>query len=331
MNSFLRVIIVWIGLLAGTSILSTQASHWMDTRQSGLNGPVQTVTEEQMLLQPEAKEWVKIPLRNIVYNKDGYAVRVRLYRGAYDFEDKGYLYDGQGRVVGSGSFNKEGIFSQEMLNRYNTEGNLEESRYFSRNGTLFLIKQYLYQQGKVVKETHLGADGSVIAVKQYEYDVDGQQLGIITVGQDGKVLAKEALGNAGRVTDCQYSGELADYGRRIKIRTEAEGRIGEICYLPDGSVYQNQVCEVREGDTVKRTVHRGDGTVASETVYNAVGDMISLSRYMADGSLETEEKISYQYDAWGNWTERTVAKRDNPRLDWRETEKTFRQITYFKD
>lgn len=316
-------------LIAGIAILPAEAHHWMDVRQSGLTGPVETVNEEQMVLQPEEKTWTKVPLRNVIYNKDGYAVKVRQYRGAFEFEDKGYFYDENGQVIDSGSFSKEGIFNKEVSNSYDAEHNLTESRYFSSSGKLFLIKRYTYLQGKLSQEIHVASDASVIAVKEYKYDAAGQELEIVTRGQNGTVLARETVGAAGRETDCRYSGELANYGRRVKVKTEAEGRLGEICYLPDGSVYQNQVCEIKEADTVKRTVHRGDGSVASETVYNTAGDVVALTTYKADGSIAAAEKISYQYDAWGNWTERTVLKREANQGDWLETEKTFRQITYF--
>jgi len=329
MNSVFRGMIICFCLLVGTPFSPAQAHHWMDIRQNGLNGPVQKVAEEQVLLQAEAKAWVKIPLRTVTYNRDGYAVKVRTYRGAQHFEEKGYIYDDAGRVVSSGSFSKDGSFIQEMLSFYSPEGLLEESRYFSHDGNPFLIKKYSYQQAKLVKEIHLSSDGTVIAVKEYLYDASGQSSGVITYGKDGKVLAREVVSNNGKEIDCEYSGDLQNYGRRIKIKTEADGRLGEICYLPDGSVYQNQVCDTREGDGVKRVIHRGDGSIAAETVYNSAGDVISVSRFLADGSLQGEEKYTYQYDGWGNWTERTVSKRAHSWLEWMDTEKTLREITYF--
>lgn len=330
MNSVFRGLIVCFCLLLSAPFSPVQARHWMDIGQNRLNGPVQKVAEEQMLLQAEGKAWVRIPLRIVIYNREGNAVKFRTYRGAQEFEEKGYIYDDAGHVVSSGSFSKDGSFILEMLSRYSPEGLLEESRYFSQSsGSLFLIKKYSYRHAKLVKEIHLSADGAVIAVKEYLYDASGQSSGVITSGKDGKVLAREMVSNDGKGIDCEYSGDLQNYGRRIKIRTEADGRLEETCYLPDGSVYKNQICDTREGDGVKRVVHRGDGSIAAETLYNSSGDVISVSRFLADGSLQGEEKFTYQYDAWGNWTERAVSKREHSWQDWTDTEKTLKEITYF--
>lgn len=326
--------ISWLKVLAvccylAIQIMPADAGHATNARENGLNGPVETVIEEQMLPQAAEPSWLRVPLRTTKYNESGHAVWQRIYKGPGIFEDKGFRYDSEGRLVSSGYYTREGVFVVQVANQYDAAGNLAESRYLRQDGAIFLIKSYQYQAGKLIKETHASQTGAIIAVKEYTYDSTGRFSGIITYGQDGQMLASESSRKDGNESEHRYSGILQDYGNRSKSKQENDGRTGEICYLPDGSVYRNQVCEIREGGQIKRTVHREDGSLAVESVYNEAGDLVAVNRYSPDGTIEMQEQYRYRYDDRENWTERVVLRRGAAMAEWTTGEKTVRLINYY--
>ncbi|MDR3588422.1 MAG: hypothetical protein P4N41_02020 [Negativicutes bacterium] len=307
------------------------ANHWMNTGDYGLKGKVKTIAEEQVLLQADGDR-VTIPLRTISYDNEGKAVRVITYKGPGSANDQGYRYDSQGRMAAGGRYTKDGTFVTEVEYVYDGSGRLTENRYLRDDGSVFLLKTYQYDAaGNLTAEQHR-TGGQIIAVKKISLDREHNETVIDTFGPDGRLLTTQTnrLDDAGTgEQQWQYHGDLGGYGIRRQTVTAEDGKLSTVCYLPDGSTYRNTVCDSVEGDVVKRTVYRADGSVMMEIYFDAAGNMTMYSRFTPAGEMEKSEKYTYQYDGQANWTVRTSYERLDNEAEWQVTGELRRLLTYY--
>ncbi len=307
------------------------ADHWMNTADYGLKGKVKTITEEQVLVQADGSR-ITIPLRMIGYDEDGKALRVTTYKGPGSSSDQGYRYDGEGRMAAGGRYTKDGTFVTEIEYFYDGRGKLAENRYLREDGSVFLTKAYQYDaSGKLAVEQHQ-AGGQIIATKKFLPEGEHNETVIETYGPDGRLLTTERSRVDGGGTgeqQWQYHGDLGGYGIRHRTVTAEEGMLSTVCYLPDGSAYQNTVCDTVEGDSTKRTVYRSDGSVMMEIYFDSEGNMTMYSRFTPAGETEKSEKYDYQFDEAANWTVRTIHERLGDQEEWRLAGETRRLLSYY--
>jgi len=331
----------WIKLMIGilTALVLTapsvpaMANHWMNAGEYGLKGEIKTLAEQQVLLGENGAR-VTIPLRTISYDKDGKARRVITYKGPESFSDQGYRYDSQGRMVASGRYAKDGTFVNEIGYTYDSNGKLTENRYLREDGSVFLIKTYRYDSsGNLIQEQH-SAGGQIIVTKKISLDSENNETIISTYGPDGRLLTTErsrVTSDGNSEQQWHYHGDLGGYGIRQRTVTAEDNTVSTVCYLPDGSAYQNKVCDTVEGENTKRTVYRADGSVMMDIIFDAEGNMTMYSRFTPDGEIEKIEKYTYQYDQQANWTVRASYERASSQDAWKATGEISRLLTYYAE
>jgi hypothetical protein len=307
------------------------ANQWMNAGEYGLKGEVKSVAESQQI-SGKTGAWVTVPLRTVTYDRAGNAVRAVIYKGPGAYTEQGYFYDSVGRMLASGRYLKDGAFVKEVEYAYDDSGKLTGNHYLRDDGSVFLSKTYIYdEQGNMAEERHSAA-GQPVLTKKFLTDRDNNEQIITIYGPDGRLLATERsklAGDGSSTQEWHYHGDLSGYGPRHRVVATDNNTSNTVCYLPDGTVYQYIVCDTREGDTVKRTVQRADGSLVSELHFDAAGNMTMALKFAADGAVEKAEKFVYTYDAQGNWTVRAVFERPSGRDDWQATGEIRRVFAYF--
>lgn len=304
----------------------------MNAGDYGLNGKVYSVAEEEVF-PPEAGNQTTVPLRTLYYDQAGKIIRLITYKGPSACTDQGYRYDSTGRLSVSGRYADNGSFRKEIEYQYDSNGRLAENRYYREDGAVFLTKRYRYTQDGTMSEEEHRSGNKVILTKKYSRDIEKKETIIATYGTDGQLLATEKarVDNQGsEEQEWTYSGQLTGYGSRQRITASDNDTSNTICRLADGSVYQNRVCDTREGSGLKRTVHRADGSILMEIAFDAAGDVQGIVRYSGDGGIEKMEKYTYQYDEQGNWTMRAVYIKLTEPEEWRLAGETRRTFHYYE-
>jgi TonB family protein len=91
----------------------------------------------------------------------------------------------------------------------------------------------------------------------------------------------------------------------------------------------------RQGRKVDHSVHAvSSGTLVGKEVYkyDAQGNIIEMTLRDDAGSIVSQERYTYEFDALGNWTKMTtsVAVVENDKVMYEPTEITYRTITYYR-
>jgi len=177
------------------------------------------------------------------------------------------------------------------------------------------------------------SDGKVILTKKISQDRAKNETVIDTFGVGGQLLTTERSRlDAHGVGEQEwvYHGDLGSYGTRQRITANDKDTLSTVCRLSDGSIYQSKVCDTWEGGSLKRTVHRADGSIVTEIFFNAAGDAVSIIRFTAEGGIEKSEKYAYQYDEQGNWTVKTVYEQLANTEEWLLKGETRRGFSYYE-
>lgn len=177
--------------------------------------------------------------------------------------------------------------------------------------------------GRTLKETHYDGDGAVTCWFEYEYNQQGQCVGITSYGPDGiriqhidqrydaqghMIYGCYSWGNDGTMDGAAYTYNSEgmwekitfDSGESVTFAYDAEGRrIRRDGYDKDGTPTGYTISEY--GDGYERdNSYDADGTQRGYNVhlYNEQGQRVRYEQYNADGTLT--DYSTEEYDADGN-------------------------------
>lgn len=177
--------------------------------------------------------------------------------------------------------------------------------------------------GRTLKETHYDGDGAVTCWFEYEYNQQGQCVGITSYGPDGSriqhidqrydaqghmIYGCYSWGNDGTMDGAAYTYNSEgmwekitfDSGESVTFAYDAEGRrIRRDGYDKDGTPTGYTISEY--GDGYERdNSYDADGTLRGYNVhlYNEQGQRVRYEQYNADGTLT--DYSTEEYDADGN-------------------------------
>ena len=195
--------------------------------------------------------------------------------------------------------------------------------------------------GRRLKETHYDGDGALTCWFEYEYNDQGQCIGITSYGPDGNqvqhidqrydaqghmVYGRFSWSYDGRMNGATYTYNSAgrwetivfDFGPKEVFTYDAEGREVRVDHYDKTGVLDSYVTKER-GDGYQRDNHYdADGTLTRYEVHinNEQGKRVRYEHHDADGTLtsysidvydEDGNKIAWEhYDADGNLTGRDV-------------------------
>src|SRR4029077_2732500 len=113
---------------------------------------------------------------------------------------------------------------------------------------------------------------------------------------------------------------------KTKLKYDESGKRVELdSYEPKGSLIHKESKPDEHGYLTESDYYNTDGSLWLRGIlkYDEMGNIIELSSYKADGTLEGKDVSTYkfEYDAQKNWTKKVTYKKDKPiSIDEREIE-----------
>ena len=162
-------------LMPGTSVL---AAHNEQPSIKGFLGNVQSVSEERIVLSPKGQVNTTEALSKTQYNESGFITRIAWYKNQEVYREKGNLYDAARRLIGTGSYQNNGVFIQDSVYDYDFSGNLWKIRFLRPDGSTFLQKVFHHNPEGLVTEQHR-FDSSVVLQGRdnFDYTINGKLSG----------------------------------------------------------------------------------------------------------------------------------------------------------
>jgi hypothetical protein len=232
------------------------------------------------------------------------------------------IYDTNGNVVFAYSNNERGEGSVDTeMNIYDQRGKLKMSTTVSGYNTptdVLTKRRFVYD---TLNGSCILFDDHLVYKSVNSYDGAGRLASTNTFQYRELVVADEydTVGNRVKCTDHGF-GVTSYYKydkRNNMIRETRENHCIYTCWVTKRYDTLQRVTEAREygflGQLVCKVTHG----------YNEMGYERERKEYDETGSLVSDLHYSYQYDASGNWTMRSI------RQGKKELEHTVRKITYY--
>jgi hypothetical protein len=325
-----------------------------------VRGPVRTLETHFAEWNPEAADWRPLRIRYIAmfrrdgqlremhhHNPDGsvprdvriYDEQDRLIEGQWWANDvqttrELHTYDAAGRRASSVTFNADGTTRQTELCRYDAHGrktkvvflvspeNVAASCstgacgiHYAIEGTDFACSApgattstTIYDERDLPSEvTFRDASENVVRRVVFSRNTDGRALSerMEFAGSEAELLKPVFEDSPSFLTTHAYDGK----GRRIET-IRRMGKVSEERVTVRYDDFDNPI-EQRSVD-LSRDIQLDDGVVKSEE----------------RPALVQHARFEYQYDAYGNWTERIISQRTEPDADERPSNIERRTIAY---
>lgn len=342
-----------------------------DAEKAGLLGRVKSVEWgriEYPLKDGRGVEGKKIPVQLTTFNEDGNKA------GVTSFNEDGsvsvkvtYLYDGQGRGVGTEGYSvmKQGkggkTYRQKSVYTLDERGNRVEEVGYQSDGTLSHRRLSKYDaKGNKIEDVYYSWNGSRVGKLAYTYDERGNELTQTSYDADDAVSFKTAstYDAQGRKTEwVQHIGETLRY--RMLYRYDEKGRLKEHETFEYGvppharsshAPVPGRVVFTYDDDkgTKEEATYDAEGALERKVVtgLDGKGNEIARSEFAADGSrkysqlqwydkdklvrtVDGESSTKVGYDEQGNWTRKTflIRPKDSDRPEAHGGE--YRIITYY--
>lgn len=342
-----------------------------DAEKSGLFGRVKSVELgriEYPLKDGRGVEGKRIPVSLTTFNEDGNTAEVTSFKDGGSVSGKiSYLYDGQGRGVGTEGYSvtgqgmEEKIYRQKIVYTLDGRGNRVEEAGYQTDGTLSHRHLFKYDaKGNKVEALYYAWNGARVGKIVYAYDDRGNELTQTSYNADDSVSHKtvttyDARGN--KTESVQYQGETLRY--RMLHRYDEQGRPKEhetFEYNAPPNVYTSHApvpgkvvfTYDDEMGTREEATYNAEGVLTRKVVtgLDGKGNEIARAEFAADGSpkysqlrwydkdkllraVDGESSTRIEYDAQGNWTRKTrlIRPKDSDRPEPYGAE--YRVVTYY--
>ena len=135
-------------------------------------------------------------------------------------------YDSQGRVLSSSQFDEGEELSQKNVFAYDEEGKLLKKGCFYGEGSPEYATQYVYEDGKLVREDSYNEDEFDYTEKSYEYDGNGRVKCQTDFDEDSKVMYRRThdYDENGRLSKLLYEEVMANDSRTYLFTYDDNGR-----------------------------------------------------------------------------------------------------------
>ncbi|HEY9285170.1 MAG TPA: hypothetical protein VIP46_17080 [Pyrinomonadaceae bacterium] len=318
-----------------------------DAEKAGLLGRVKSVEFGRIkyaLRDGRGVEGRKIPVQLTAFNEDGATAEVTSFKEDGSISGKtGYLYDDQGRNVGTetnysmGQGAEERAYKQRIVYTLDERGNRAEEVGYQTDGTVSHRHLFKYDaRGKQVEALYYSWNGTRVGKIVYTYDERGNELTQTSYNADDSVAFKtastyDARGN--KIEWVQHIGETLRY--RVIHRYDEKSRLKERETIEYGA--EAHVCSSHAPVPGKVVFTYDDEKGArEEATYDAAGVLthrvvagldgkgneIARAELASDGSPKCsklswydegklvremcgEPSTKFEYDAKGNWTRKT--------------------------
>lgn len=295
-------------LMPSTSVLAAQAEQPII---EGFLGTVQSVFEKKITMSPDGQINTTEAISKTQYNESGFITKITWYKNQVIYREKGNLYDAAHRLIGTGSYQRNGVFLQDSVYDYDTLGNLWQIRFLKPDGSTFLKKVFYYDpKGLVTEQLRFDSSATLQGRDSFNYTINGKLSATYHYDANGTLISKETYeyDKAGNINqEYVYKGETENSPLKTILYDTAGRKISETNYTPSGDKTREFLCEYNAaGNKIKQIHYRGDGTKYAETRYNENGLPKTYLNYKVDGSEECSEEYQYEYDSVGNWIKKTV-------------------------
>lgn len=363
----MRLLTLSLAFICNALLVSTASGQAKSDRErDGLVGPVQSVLLELVELSTGSGKEVEIrrrPHQLVAYNERGSEIeRVNFNKDGSISDKSVLLYDSAGKQIGSRAYrNTDSQPISTSTWRYDANGNLAEVRVHDQ-GVLELLMVYTYDNHRrKVEESRFGDDGAFRDRDVYAYNAAGQLVETAYYHNEvltGKVHRKyNETGSLMKETQFNivHPESTVEYvydssGREIEQRVDTEilwskvqtsyDRNGRVAMRETSMGYKHANVYVTHAPEPGQVVFRYDdrGKVVEEISYSPDRAIISktVSIYNQAGALIEQVysrrdnnggKVSFEYDATGNWIKATKSSTDNTKRQTVHVE--YRTIGYY--
>jgi hypothetical protein len=261
-----------------------------DRERIGLIGPVRVVVEEIS----DKDKAVGAPWPNGSH----------VWWFVHNYDPTGRLTDSQMRTYTVGG--RIGPLSKSVTTR-DALGNLVVRTNLDEDGSIrSRVLSARDQNGNETAEAQYKTDGLLSRVTVFSYDKEQRQTSRTTFSWN-----PPSFEQATYTTDDQGNKITVEYINGAFRRKEVESfgshgrRTGVVTYGVDGTILRKGVLKYDERDNI-----------------------IESTSYRADGTVESEDIRTYEYDSVGNWIKLKKTERQNDR-DQTYVSFSFRNITYY--
>ena len=342
-----------------------------DAEKAGLLGRVKSVEWgriEYPLKDGRGVEGKKIPVQITTFNEDGSRAEVTSFNEVGSLSGKvTYLYDGQGRGVGTEGYSvtrqgqEEKTYRQRSVYTLDERGNRVEEVGYQTDGTISHRHLFKYDaKGNKVEDVYYSWNGTRVGRLVYTFDERGNEVTQTSYDAADAVDFKtvstyDAQGR--KVEWVQHLGETLRY--RVLYRYDEKGRLKEretFEYNAPPNVSTShapvpgRVAFTYDDDkgTKEEATYNAEGALEQKVVTRVddKGNQIGWAGFAADGSpkyaqlrwydqgkllrtVDGESSAKVDYDAKGNWTRKThlIRPKDSDRPEAHGAE--YRVITYY--
>jgi len=298
------LLLIIMGLVLSPAVNAQKKS---DREKSGLIGPVKSVREEEAEYEFNNNGRLAESKRELSSVEEYNPAGQLLYRGAYTSGEKKSeilsqdtnRYDEGGRLVETTTIHsKYSNLPDKKIYIYDDHGNLKEKKGFDSNNNLLGSYSYLYDpEGNVVEERSSGTNKLYYSnwVQKRRYDANGRMIEESSYEeQDGRLVP--------------YDFRLGYY-KRVNLY-DSQGRVVGTNYIGlDEGLYRTE-----------------------STKFDDRGNEIESTTFNADGTINSRESYSYEFDRYGNAIKDTTYEwlTEDGKSFFRPKDVTYRTITYFK-
>ncbi|SLM46858.1 conserved protein of unknown function [Nitrospira japonica] len=197
---------------------------------------------------------------------------------------------------------------ERVVYEYDAQGRRQRDMIDEGDGYRYLSRVYAYDQdGKVLAEASYSMCGTFSSLTLYTYDDAGR------VQEDLSYRLRSLF---------KRTHEFDSHGRMTLRRN----------YKNNGAISSTGYRYDEHGRLAEESELRPDGTLERKVSYRydwQGNQILEETTNLADSSLNGTRASSYEYDAQGNWTARTVQHPVVPRGEETSVEITRRTITYY--
>ena len=263
------------------------------------------------------------------YNAHGDELEKRLRRGE-SADRVEYLYDADGRLAEERRW-KNGLFERSRSYRYDTRGNkVEETLTDSQGHAQSERMEYDYDEaGNILEERLVDGEGRTTARYTLRYDAAGRITQRTQVDHEGHFSCSHYhFDEQGRPLLQHWFNSASHSCGRLAYTYDEQGRLVQEELRTGGMVAQRQELLMEDGTVVQQVRYEGADMRLSyrhrhayypdggrqdtwEEHYDGQGSLLQRAhrRYDTLGNLlqdtQNDTTLLYQYDAAGNWVQRT--------------------------
>ncbi len=301
-----------------------------------LLGPVRTVMSEstRFVVDETGVERLISPGSEFsAYDEKGNLTRRTVYKDTGEVDHEIVLtYGSNGKTSEHAVYSSEGSLRNRYAYTYDARGFLVEDAEYTQQGLKQKGKYTYYPDGATREAAHYGPDDSLLRKDVYTYDAERPGWEYAHYQGDGTLIDRWVLKNdkeTGKRHFWIYDSQGKMQKHQVTTLNGKEAVREQVSYGDGGRVSRQRTRFDSQGRITETTFtdNRGDYSRHVKN-YDGKGNLVESSHY-GKGDVQTQSTVlTYEFDKFGNWTQKTWWEVNLTTAQRRATLTHRRRITY---